>query len=203
MKNAGVDIFSSGNHLWDRKESLEYIKKETCIAKPLNYPKAAFGFESVRFVHDNEEIILFTLCGQAFMSPVDSPFFALEKFLDTINDLNKIIIVDFHAESTAEKKTFAYYFDGRVTAILGTHTHVQTADERILSGGTAYITDLGMTGITDSVIGMDPKICVERARKQIFFRMKPLEENDSKAEVHGIIAEINANTGKTESIRRI
>jgi calcineurin-like phosphoesterase len=115
-------------------------------------------------------------------------------------------LVDFHAESSREKESLGYYLDGRAALVAGTHTHVQTADERLLPKGTAYITDLGMTGITDSVIGMDAKICLDRMRKQVLYRMEPAaipQSGKNGAEVQGIIAEIDAETGKAVSVRRI
>ena len=152
------------------------------------------------------------------MNAIDCPFIYFDKI---INDLclpdskNQIIIVDFHAESSREKEALGHYVDGRAALVAGTHTHVQTADERLLPEGTAYITDLGMTGITNSVIGMDVKICMERMRKQVMYRMEPatlsaaapaalpVAEKGSETSVQGIIAEFDAESGKAVSVRRI
>jgi calcineurin-like phosphoesterase len=137
------------------------------------------------------------------MSAIDCPFRCFDEIFQSVNPEPPIVLVDFHAESTREKEALAYYLDGRASLVAGTHTHVQTADERILPGGTGYISDLGMTGVTNGVIGMDPSICLERVRKQILYRMEPAVagETDNTA-VHGIAAEIDRNTGKTLSIRR-
>jgi calcineurin-like phosphoesterase len=141
------------------------------------------------------------------MTPIDCPFRCFDTIINTLEKPFPVIMVDFHAESSREKEAFGHYLDGRATLVAGTHTHVQTADERILPKGTAYITDLGMTGVTDSVIGMDAKICLDRTRKQVLYRMEPATEQQtdgkSNAVVQGIIAEINAETGKSVSIKRI
>jgi len=200
MVNAGVEIFSSGNHLWDRKESLEYIKTEKRIAKPLNYPKAAFGFDHVLHEVNGVPIMLLTVCGQAFMTAVNSPFMALDEFLQAHQNEAKCIIVDFHAESTAEKKAFGYFFDGRVSAILGTHTHVQTADEEILPEGTAFITDVGMCGPHDSVIGVKKEIVFDRY--MIGMPVKH-ETADSGVQVNAVYIEIDEHSGKAVKMERI
>ena len=219
----GVDVVTSGNHVWEKREFLDALETDESILRPSNYPNntAGRGWLCTEKVGANWVIV--NLQGREFMTPIDCPFQCFDYIIKSISThaskyhslytdkgesilpgFFPIVLVDFHAESSREKEAMGHYANGRAAVVAGTHTHVQTADERILSGGTAYITDLGMTGITDSVIGMDPKICVERARKQIFFRMKPLEDdNGSKTQVQGIIAEINAQTGKAESIRRI
>jgi calcineurin-like phosphoesterase len=122
---------------------------------------------------------------------------------DALKDKGAIVLVDFHAESTREKEALAYYLDGRVSLLAGTHTHVQTTDERILPGGTAYITDLGMTGVTDSIIGMDPKICLDRARNQVLYRMECVKAGPEGGVVQGVIAEIEKESGRAVSIKRI
>jgi len=200
MVSAGVHIFSSGNHLWDKRESMEYIARETRIAKPLNYPKAAAGFDKVLFRAGNTDVMLLTLCGQAFMNSIDSPFHVLDNFLDSFSDLPKCIIVDFHAESTAEKKTFGYYFDGRVSAIVGTHTHIQTADEEILEKGTAYITDVGMCGAHNSIIGIKKEIAFDRVRTGTPVKHEIAEEGIL---INAVYFEIDEATGKALSIERI
>jgi calcineurin-like phosphoesterase len=165
------------------------------------------------------------------MTPIDCPFRCFDSIIKSLEDsasrnhslftvdgevslpgIFPVIMVDFHAESTREKEALGYYLDGRASLVAGTHTHVQTADERVLPRGTAYISDLGMTGITNSVIGMDPKICLDRMRKQVLYRMepagKPAAENggaaiEPAAAVQGIVAEIDGDTGKAVSIKRI
>ena len=144
--------------------------------------------------------MLVTLCGQTYMNPVNSPFFSLENLLNTFESLPKCIIVDFHAESTAEKRTFGFYFDGKVSAILGTHTHVQTADEEILPNGTAYITDVGMCGPHDSVIGIKKEIAIEKVKKGMPIRHITAENG---LEVNAVFFELDDNTGKCINIERI
>ena len=207
MISAGVDIFSSGNHLWDKKEANTFISKEKRIAKPLNYPKASLGFDHVKYELNDSIIILITLCGQVFMSPVDSPLYTLEQFLKTIhlkggdkNFFKKIIIVDFHAESTAEKKTLALYFDGKISALIGTHTHIQTVDEQILDNGTAYITDVGMCGPHKSVIGITFESSFEKIRTNMPSRHKTANEG---IQINALLFEVDTNTGKTLNIERI
>jgi metallophosphoesterase (TIGR00282 family) len=201
MKSAGIDIFSSGNHFWDKRDAYEYIKQESHIAKPLNYPKEAIGFDYVLFKTETSDIMLITLCGQAFMNPVDSPFFTLENFLITNKELiPKCLIIDFHAESTAEKRTFGFCFDGRISAMLGTHTHVQTADEQILENGTAYITDVGMCGAYRSVIG----VTIESCREKVYTNMPiKLNTSDDGMQINGVMLELDTETGKANKIKRI
>ena len=146
------------------------------------------------------------LQGREYMSPIDCPFKAFDSFeasLNTQDDQEKpLILVDFNAESTREKEALAYYLDGRVAVLAGTHTHIQTADERLLPKGTAYITDLGMSGTMDGVIGMDKKICLDRARNQVLYRMEVAAPSEGKAAVQGIIVDINFETRKALSIER-
>ena len=202
MLEAGIDMFSSGNHLWDRKESLEYIKTESRIAKPLNYPKASYGFNYAKKMVNSIPVYIVTLCGQAFMTPVDSPVYALEDFLNSIEHQEKprIVVVDFHAESTAEKKALALYFDGKVSAVLGTHTHVQTADEEILDKGTAYITDVGMCGPHKSVIGIEAESTFQR-----FLTNMPVKHETAKEGllVNAVLFHVDETTGKSTNITRI
>ncbi|MCL2062832.1 MAG: TIGR00282 family metallophosphoesterase [Candidatus Cloacimonetes bacterium] len=207
MLFAGIDIFSSGNHLWDKKESTAFICKEKRIAKPLNYPKASLGFEFVKVEMNGVLVILVTLCGQVFMSPVDSPFYALDHFLKTLHlkggnskSLQKITIVDFHAESTAEKRTFGMYFDGRISAMLGTHTHVQTVDEQIMEKGTAYITDVGMCGPHSSVIGITFESSFEKIRTNMPIRHETAKDG---LQINAVLIDIDEKSGKALKIKRI
>ena len=196
---AGVDIFSSGNHFWDKKASMEYLAKEARIAKPLNYPKESIGFDHVIFEVNGCRVMLLTVCGQSFMYPVDSPFRVLDGFLKSYTNLPKHIIVDFHAESTAEKRTFGYYFDGRVSAVIGTHTHVQTVDNVVLENGTAYITDVGMCGAHDSVIGITKEVAFERVRTGMPIRHEVATDG---VQINGVCIEIDED-GKSVGIERI
>lgn len=160
----GVDVITSGNHVWDKKEASDLLKQEKRLIRPINYPdgnpgKGYYLYEAND--NNNTEIMVVNLQGRVFMEPVvDNPFLCIDKFLNHVKQ--KIIIVDFHAEATAEKQAMGFYLDGRVSAVLCTHTHVQTADLRILENGTAYQTDVGMTGSLDSVIGMKREPVIQR-----------------------------------------
>lgn len=154
--DAGVDVITGGNHVWDKKEAIELLKEEKRIIRPINYPEnlpgKGYHIFSARG-NDNTEVMIVNLQGRVFMEPVvDNPFLCIDRFINQVQ--HKIIFIDFHAEATAEKQAMGFYLDGRVSAVLGTHTHVQTSDLRILENGTAYQSDVGMTGSLDSVIGM-------------------------------------------------
>jgi len=205
---AGADIVTSGNHIWEKRDFLPFMDSNENILRPFNYPPGAPGKGCAQIEKNQKNWVVINLQGRDLMSSIECPFRCFDKYKDSLNvstDGNPpIILVDFHAESSREKESLGYYLDGRVSLIAGTHTHVQTADERILPKGSAYITDIGMTGITDSVIGIDPKICRERVRKQVLYRMETAEMSDNnKAEVQGVIVEIETQTGKALSIKRI
>jgi len=208
---AGADVVTSGNHVWEKREFWPVLENEKNMLRPANYPDAP-GAGFARVEKNGVTWIVINLQGRELMSAIDCPFQCFNRcfeqtknFVTTQADASvasPIIIVDFHAESTREKEALAYYADGRASLIAGTHTHVQTADERILPKGSAYITDLGMTGINDSVIGMNPKICLERVRKQVLYHME-IAAVEKPGQMQGIIAEIDADTGTAVSIRRI
>jgi len=223
---AGANVVTSGNHIWENREFWSVLETEGNMLRPANYPNGSAFTQSVSgagFARVNKErtcYIVLNLQGREFMTAIDCPFQSFDHFVNiligraadnhplvsgngySIPAAFPIIIIDFHAESSREKEALAYFVDGRASLIAGTHTHVQTADERILPKGTAYITDLGMTGNTDSVIGMDPKICLDRSRKQVLYHMETAE-SDKPGQMQGIIAEIDAETGNAVSIRRI
>ncbi len=195
----GVDYFTSGNHLWDRKESYYFLQIEQRICKPMNFPEEALGFSYIEHkISEDKTMYIVTMTGQAFMSSCDSPFHVLDKFIEEKGDA--LYFVDFHAESTAEKKAFALHFDGRVSAVIGTHTHVQTADEIILPGGTAFITDAGMTGPHDSVIGVKKEIILE---KMLTGMPKRHQVADNDLTVNAVILDIDIDNFKAVSISRI
>jgi calcineurin-like phosphoesterase len=196
--------------------------------RPANYPAGTPGRGWARLEKAGAggpvSWLVVNLQGREYMTPIDCPFRCFDSLLnmqessagtahsiltpqgDFPDDMKKngdIVLVDFHAESAREKEALAYYLDGRASVVAGTHTHVQTADERILPEGTGYITDLGMTGVTESVIGMDPKICLNRARNQVLYRMECAGGEGRKAAVQGIAAEIDGETGKALSLQRI
>jgi metallophosphoesterase (TIGR00282 family) len=197
---AGVDAITSGNHLWDRYESHDFLKLESRIIKPLNYPKAALGNTHYTINANNEYLTVFCLTGQMFMTACDSPYATADAFLMSGNFMNHIMLVDFHAESTAEKRAFAQMFDGRISSIIGTHTHIQTADEEILSKGTSYITDAGMTGPHDSVIGVKKNLIIE---KMITGMPVRYEVADTGLQINGVFIETDPVTNLSIKIERI
>jgi metallophosphoesterase (TIGR00282 family) len=200
----GADVVTSGNHIWEKRDFWPILETEARILRPANYPDGTVGKGWLCAVKSGVNWLVINLQGREFMTPIDCPFRSFDKIINNIApEIFPIIIVDFHAESTREKESLAHYIDGRTTLVAGTHTHVQTADERILPKGTAYITDLGMTGVANSIIGMNVKICMDRARKQVLYRMEPAQDSENNTAVQGIIAEINSETGKAISIRRI
>jgi len=198
---AGVHLFSSGNHLWDRKQSLPYIAEERRIVKPLNYPAQAVGAPwAMVKTSSGARLALVTLAGQSFMPGADSPFATLERVLPALHELTNCIIVDFHAESTAEKRALGYYFDGQVSAVIGTHTHIQTADEQILPEGTAYITDAGMTGPHDSVIGVDKDIILYKMTTGM---PRQYEVATDGLQINAVVVDVDDETGRASHIERL
>ena len=211
---AGADAVTSGNHVWEKREFWTILENEKNMLRPANYPTGVCGAGFFRVNKNGIDWIVINLQGRELMNAIDCPFQCLNRLLESIpaptteNNLSNsssgipVILIDFHAESPREKEALAYYADSRVSLFAGTHTHVQTADERLLPGGSAYITDLGMTGNTDSVIGMDPKICLERVNKQVLYHMEVAKASGA-GQMQGVIAEIDADTGKAISIKRI
>ncbi|MBL7085304.1 MAG: TIGR00282 family metallophosphoesterase [Candidatus Omnitrophica bacterium] len=197
----GLNMLTSGDHIWKKKEILEIIDSETRILRPLNYPKgspgAGFGIIKTK---KGKSVGVINLEGRVFMSSLDCPFRCAEQALEEIKKETKIILVDIHAEATSEKIALGWFLDGTVSAVLGTHTHVQTADERILPKGTAYITDLGMTGPYDSVIGRKVDQILARFLSQMPVRFEMASED---IQLHGVVLDIDEKTGKANSIERI
>jgi metallophosphoesterase (TIGR00282 family) len=199
--DAGIDVFTSGNHLWDKRESLDYLKIEKRIIKPLNTMAKTIGHDRFfKTAPNGEKLAIVCLIGQAFMPPIDSPLNTLEKILPEIKKETNNILVDFHAEATAEKRAMGYYFDGRISALIGTHTHIQTADEEILPNGSGYITDVGMTGPHDSVIGMKKDIILEKMTTGM---PQKFDVADDGLQINAIFLKIDEKTGKTLEIKRI
>ncbi|MDR1400034.1 MAG: YmdB family metallophosphoesterase [Treponema sp.] len=196
--NAGADVVTSGNHVWEKREFYSTLEVETRVLRPANYPAGNAGHGWIMIEKAGLNWLVVNLQGRELMTPIDCPF----KTFDTIKQTaqTRLILVDFHAEVAKEKEALAHYLDGRASLVVGTHTHVQTSDERILSNGTGCITDLGMTGVMESVIGMDKNICLERARTQILFRMECAK---GVGTVQGIVAGIDPETGKTHAIQRL
>jgi 2',3'-cyclic-nucleotide 2'-phosphodiesterase len=201
LLNSEIDVLTSGNHIWDKKAILPYMAEQPRLLRPHNYPAGNPGFSV--FVGDSKcgvRIGVLNLQGRVFMAPIDCPFVVGKAAIEKIRRETHIIVVDFHAEATSEKQAFGWYVDGLVSAVVGSHTHVQTADERILPRGTAYITDLGMVGSQDSVIGSIPDLALERFLKQIPVRLEPATGN---LHICGLVVDIDESTGRATAIQRI
>jgi hypothetical protein len=196
-----IDLLTSGNHIWDKRDIIPYIAEQPRLLRPQNFPSSSPG--TGIFIGDSRcgvRIGVINLQGRIFMPPTDCPFAVGAAAVERVRRETKVILVDFHAEATSEKQAFAWYMDGQVTAVVGTHTHVQTADERILPNGTAYITDLGMTGPYDSVIGSIPDFALERFIRQMPARLEPASGNPRLC---GALIEIDETSGRATSIVRI
>jgi metallophosphoesterase (TIGR00282 family) len=194
LLEAGTDVITSGNHIWAQKEIFPYLEGQMPILRPLNYPPGVPG----RGYLVTGGVAVVNIMGRTFMGDLDCPFRAMDKLLSELKE--KIIIVDFHAEATSEKMAMGRYLDGRVSAVLGTHTHVGTIDSQILAGGTAYVTDIGMTGPTDSVIGDDAEAVLQRFLTGIHHR---LSVGKGKPTLNAIMVDIDQKTGRARSIERI
>lgn len=195
--DSDIDIITGGNHIWDKKEAVEFIDKEPRIVRPGNYPEGIPGNGSVLLAHHKAPCLIINVLGRVFMDPVaDNPFTYMDKVLKEYDA--KVIFVDFHAEATAEKQTMGFFLDGRVSAVLGTHTHVPTADLRILAKGTAYQTDVGMTGSLDSVIGMRYEPILQRFLTGINQKFEVASEN---LILDATLMDIDIRTGRTQKAR--
>jgi metallophosphoesterase (TIGR00282 family) len=197
----GVDVLTSGNHIWAKKEIIPFLDEESRILRPANYPAQVPGRGAgIYQLSNGKKVGVLNLEGRVFMKNLDCPFRVGEKEIEILRQQTNIIIVDFHAEATSEKMAMGWFLNGKVSAILGTHTHVQTSDERILSEGTAYITDVGMTGPLASVIGIRKQVALERLLTQIPWKFDVATE---EIELQGVVVEIDSKTGKSKDIRRI
>ena len=199
--NNNIDVITMGNHTWDKKEIVEFIDHEPYLIRPANYPPGTPGKGSVVVkLKNNLKVGIINLSGRVFLSPLDCPFRTAEEIVSQMKRETHNIIIDFHAEATSEKIAFGWFMDGKVSAVIGTHTHVQTADERILPQGTGYITDVGMTGPRDSVLGVKTELIIEKFLTQMPVRF---EVAGGVAQLNGLLLSINEATGKTETIQRI
>ena len=196
----GADIVTSGNHIWDKKDVFQFIDSEPFLIRPANYPEGAPGRGWCAFPFKAKTVGVMNLSGRAFMPPMDCPFQRVEDILREMKDECDIIILDFHAETTSEKLAMAWYLDGRVNAVIGTHTHVQTADERLLPKGTAYISDVGMVGPWDSVLGVKTDLIIEK-----FLSCRPVkfEIPDTECVFSAVIVTVDDTTNKTLKIERL
>jgi 2',3'-cyclic-nucleotide 2'-phosphodiesterase len=196
----GVDVMTSGNHIWDKKEIVEHIAKENLLLRPANFPVGTPGAGHVTVKAGPHKVAVLNLMGRVFMLPIDCPFRKADELLPELRKDTPIIIVDMHAEATSESQAMGWHLDGRVSAVVGTHRHVQTADERVLPQGTAYITDLGMTGPTDSVIGVDKDLALDRFISQMPNRFEPAK---GPVALHGVLIKVDPETGRGLSIERL
>ena len=197
----GVDVMTSGNHIWDKKEVLDYIPTEPRLLRPANYPAGVPGRGAyVAESGDGRAVGVINVMGRVFMLSIDDPFQVVLREIEAMRARTRIIIVDFHAEATSEKIAMGWHLDGKVTLVVGTHTHVQTADERILPNGTAYLTDAGMTGPHDSIIGMEREPALARFLNGMPSRFEPATGNPR---LNGVIVDADDKTGRAVAVRRV
>ncbi len=200
LYHAGADVITSGNHVWDKRDVLEFIDQEPFLIRPANYPAGTPGKGYCIYPFKAKNIAVINVSGRAFMPPMDCPFQKIEDVLYELKGKADVILLDIHAETTSEKMAMGWYLDGRVNAVVGTHTHIQTADERILPKGTAYITDLGMVGPWNSVLGVKTECILEK-----FTTCRPVRFDlaDGPNVYSAVIVEIDDATNRTVSIERI
>jgi metallophosphoesterase (TIGR00282 family) len=196
----GADVMTSGNHIWDKKEIIEYIAKENLLLRPANFPAGTPGAGSIVVKAGPHKVGVLNLMGRVFLPNLDCPFRKADEEIERLRQETSIVVVDMHCEATSESQAMGWYLDGRVSAVVGTHRHVQTADERILPNGTAYITDLGMTGPTNSIIGVDPALALQRFLTQMPNRFEPAK---GPAALSGAVIRIDPETGRGLSIERL
>jgi metallophosphoesterase (TIGR00282 family) len=200
--SAGLHVLTSGNHIWKKKEIYPYLEMQTHLLRPANYPQGAPGRGWCEWQNQNGlKALIINLQGRVFMpNHVDDPFRCVDAILKEHSQHSPVIIVDMHAETTSEKNAIGWYLDGRASVVYGTHTHIQTADERIFPRGTAYITDLGMCGPFDSVIGMEKEIVITGFMSQLPRRFEVAKDN---VVLQGVIVDVDEQTGKAKEIRRL
>jgi len=197
----GVDVITGGNHLWDKREILEFIADEPRIVRPANDHGGELGARSGVFAATTgQRVAVLSLMGRVFMPPAEDPFRCADEMIPALRRETPIVIVDIHAEATSEKSALGWYLDGQVSAVLGTHTHVQTADERILPAGTAYLTDVGMTGPYTSVIGTEREPAIQRFLTATSQRLSPASGDPRLA---AAVIAIDGETGRARAIRRV
>ena len=201
IREYGVDVMTSGNHIWDKKEVIDYIPTHPRLIRPANYPEGTPGhghYEATTALGDMVTVI--NIMGQVFMANLDNPFRIVLEAIEKLSNRTPIILVDFHAETTSEKMAMGWHLNGKVTAVVGTHTHVQTADNRVLSDGTAYITDVGMTGPHDSVIGVKKQAALSRFLSGMPARFETATDDPR---LNGVVITADSTTGRATDIERI
>jgi len=198
---AGVDVITLGDHTWDQKELRSHLDRESCILRPLNFAPGCPGKGWVTVdAGTHGRVTVVNAIGRVFLNPYDCPFRAMDSLLAKTEELGRIVLLDFHAEATSEKIIMGRYLDGRVSAVVGTHTHVQTSDETVLSNGTAYITDLGMTGAKDSALGRD----LDSVTSMILTGMPAkFKVADNDVVLEGVLIDVDRTTGRAKKIKRI
>jgi len=201
LSELGVDVITSGNHIWEKQPLRKEFKNLPQLLRPLNYPFGSGGHGSiVAKTKSGKPIAVINLQGRTYMAPIDCPFRAAEREIKNLSAQTRVVFIDMHAESTAEKQALAWFLDGQASVLVGTHTHVQTADERILPGGTGFITDAGMTGAFDSVIGSSVKVAIQRFLTQT---PQPFHLAAENLRLNGVVADIDEGTGKCLNIERL
>jgi len=201
LLSLGLDVLTSGNHVWDKKDIFEYLPRQPRLLRPANYNRELPGSGIIVLkARNGEQVAVINLQGRVHMPQTDCPFRKADEILAALDPAIKVKFVDFHTELTSEKQAMGWYLDGRVSAVVGTHTHVPTADERILSGGTAYQTDVGMTGPYDSIIGSEKSLALKR-----FLTGMPIRLDAAKGgvELHSVIVSVDETTGLATGIRRL
>ncbi len=200
----GVDVITTGNHVWDQRELMNYIDKDPKLLRPINYPRGTPGAGyGIYELATGKKVMVMNMMGRLFMDSLDDPFQAADNLLDkfVLSEDVDAIVVDMHAETTSEKMAMGHYCDGRASVVVGTHTHIPTADAQVLSGGTAYQTDMGMCGDYNSVIGMRKEAAIARFTKKV--PSERIEPMDGEATLCGVFVETNDNTGLAHSIEPI
>lgn len=198
LYDAGVEILTLGNHAWDQRELFEFINEDERIVRPANYPEGTPGRGYTVCKVGRERVLIVNVMGRTFLSQLDCPFRTVERILQEFSDI-KHVFIDMHAETTSEKLAMGWYFDGRVSAVIGTHTHVQTADERILPGGTGYLSDVGMVGPRNGILGMDRQAVISRQLTHLPVRF---EVADGPRQFSAVQMTVDNETGRTTQIKR-
>ena len=196
LLDAGVDVITTGNHVWDQQEIIEYLDSDAPVLRPLNFPPGLPGRGHLII----QDVLVVNIIGRVFMKDYDCPFRAMDGLLKGSRDRPRVTLVDFHGEATSEKGAMGWYLNGRVSAVVGTHTHVGTIDTMVLPGGTAYVTDLGMVGPSQSIIGDDPEPIIERFLTQMNHRMSVAK---GPVRFSSALIDIDASTGKATAIQRV
>lgn len=197
----GAQVITMGNHTWDKKEIYDFIDDAPYLIRPANFPENNPGKGIVYLNINGIQVAVINLQGRTFLPAIDDPFQKIDELIEEAKQKTNIIFVDFHGEATSEKQAFSWYVDGRVSAVVGTHTHTQTADERILPEGTAHITDVGMTGPYDGILGMEREAVLKRFLTSMPVRFEITKEG--RTQLNGVLVTIDTDTGKAEKIQRI